>query len=542
MLKSYRSFTVMLLILVVAEAAFCAPKVRIMPPDRSSFAVGQWFDIRVEASGITGDSYEFKVEINGQPVDAISWARPEFTSTGAGRREVTLRRVSFDKPLQGSISATVKDSTGEASAVSTFRVVDVSGPAPKVKNVILMIGDGFGLAHRTAARIVSRGLREGRYNAPLEVDDMDAHGYTSTSSMDSLVTDSANGGTAFAGGNKTKNGSLCVWPDNTSDPTDNPRFENIISYLKRTRGLAAGVVTTDSVAGATPAAFLAYCDDRNQTAKIVAQYPDSAPEVLMGGGRNVVSASVRDKFIKAGYAYVTTAAELAALPANTTKCLGLFSGDVMETYVDRAQAQRKGSGAGLTEPSLPEMTEAAIRMLSQYPNGFILVVEGASIDKESHSKDSNRAIWEAIEFDRAVGVAKRFAASRNDTLVVVTADHETGGLTITGLSGNKLSLGWGTLTITPGEGMTEPAYTAPATGSADHTAVDVPISAFGPGASEFGKYMDATEVFFCILRAVEGGYRRPEAQPGDVNGDGKITLADVTLLLRAAVGLTTIGR
>jgi alkaline phosphatase len=193
MLKSYRSFTVMLLILVVAEAAFCAPKVRIMPPDRSSFAVGQWFDIRVEASGITGDSYEFKVEINGQPVDAISWARPEFTSTGAGRREVTLRRVSFDKPLQGSISATVKDSTGEASAVSTFRVVDVSGPAPKVKNVILMIGDGFGLAHRTAARIVSRGLREGRYNAPLEVDDMDAHGYTSTSSMDSLVTDSANG-------------------------------------------------------------------------------------------------------------------------------------------------------------------------------------------------------------------------------------------------------------------------------------------------------------------------------------------------------------
>ncbi|MGC8833565.1 MAG: hypothetical protein ACP5R4_05875, partial [Armatimonadota bacterium] len=88
MLRSYRVFVGMLLILAAAETAFCAPKVRIMPPDRSAFAVGQWFDIRVEASGITGDTYEFKVEINGQPVDMISWARPEFTSTGAGRREV----------------------------------------------------------------------------------------------------------------------------------------------------------------------------------------------------------------------------------------------------------------------------------------------------------------------------------------------------------------------------------------------------------------------------------------------------------------------
>lgn len=524
-------------------AAIAAPSLRIAPPDRSTFAVGQLFDLRVEASGIPQGEAQLDVELNGMPLERMEGVTVQRTSAGAGKMEVTVRNLSFPNPMDGKITATLRHVEGTLSSESTFRVLEVRGQAPKAKNVILMIGDGMGVAHRTAARVISRGIRYGRYNGILEMEDMEAHGFSFTQSLNALVTDSANGATVIAGGNKADNGSLCVWPDNTADSTDNPRFENMFEYLKRTKGMATGVVTTASVADATPAAFLAYCYTRSDTAKIVAQYPQASPEVLFGGGRNDVPKTVRDKFTAAGYAYVTTADELRALPLDTKRALGLFAGGTMATYVDRAEALRKGSGTGLKEPSLVEMTEAALRILSQYPNGFVLMVEGASIDKQSHSTDATRAIWETIEFDRAVGVAKRFARERGDTLVVVLADHETGGMVVTGFGGSppKLQLNWTTTPALAGEPMLEPPYVAPRSGSADHTAVDVPVSASGPGASQFSACMDGTEVFFGVLRALEGGYsvKGTPAQPGDVNGDGKVNLADVTLLLRTVVGLKT---
>lgn len=525
-------------LLVVSAGA--APSVRIMPPDGSTFAVGQFFDLRVEASGIPAGDAQLSVALNGTPLESIEGLTVQRTSTAAGRMEATVRRLSFPNPMEGKITAQLQTADGVVTAESRFTVLEVRGGAPRAKNVILMIGDGMGVAHRTAARVISRGIRFGRYNGKLEMEDMEAHGFSFTPSLNALVTDSANGATVMAGGNKVDNGSLCVWPDNTSDTVDNPRFENIFDYVRRTRGMATGVVTTASVADATPAAFLAYCYKRDDTAKIVAQYPQSSPEVLFGGGRNDVSKTVRDKFTAAGYAYVTTADELRALPLDTKRCLGLFSASTMATYVDRAEALRRGSGTGLTEPSLVEMTEAALRILSQYPNGFVLMVEGASIDKQSHSTDATRAIWETIEFDRAVGVAKRFAQQRGDTLVVVLADHETGGLTVTGFGGSppKLQLNWTSTPALAGEGMLEPPYVAPRSGSTDHTGEDVPVSASGPGAAQFTACMDGTEIFFGILRALEGGYTyKPAAQPGDVNGDGKVNLADVTLLLRAVVGI-----
>jgi len=505
-------------------------------------AVGQLFDLRVEASGIPQGDAQLEVDLNGTPLERIEGLTVQRTSTAAGRMEVTVRNLSFPNAMEGKITAKLQTVEGVITAESGFRVLEVRGGAPRAKNVILMIGDGMGVAHRTAARVVSRGIRYGRYNGILEMEEMEAHGFSFTPSLNALVTDSANGATVMAGGNKVDNGSLCVWPDNTSDSVDNPRFENLLEYIRRTRNMATGVVTTASVADATPAAFLAHCYNRSDTAKIVAQYPQASPEVLFGGGRNDVPKTVRDKFTAAGYAYVTTADELRALPLDTKRCLGLFAASTMATYVDRAEAQRRGSGTGLTEPSLVEMTESALRILSQYPNGFVLVVEGASIDKQSHSTDATRAIWETIEFDRAVGAAKRFAQERGDTLVITLADHETGGLVVTGFGGSppKLQLNWTTTPALAGEGMVEPPYVAPRSGSTDHTAVDVPVSASGPGATQFGACMDGTEIFFGVLRALEGGYTpkaAPAAQPGDVNGDGKVNLADVTLLLRTVVGI-----
>ncbi len=529
--------------LLLTCSARAEPKLRIMPPNQSRFAVGQRFDLRVEASGLPEGSAELTVELNGQPLEKLEGIEVKRTSTGTGKLEVFARDVSFPTPLAGQITAAVRHAEGVTTADNRFEVVQVNGPATRAKNVILMIGDGMGLAHRVAARVVARGLRDGRYNDRLEMEEMDALGLASTPSLDALVTDSANGGTAYAGGNKVDNGSLCVWPDNTSDPMDNPRFENLMSYARRSFGKAIGVVSTSTLTDATPAAFLAYSYTRDQTAKIAAQYPGAAPEVLMGGGRSAFTTAIRTKFADAGYASASTVEELQALPLDTLKCLGLFSNDVMASYVDRLKAQQAGTGAAAKEPSLVQMTESALAILSRYPQGFVLMVEGASIDKQSHATDTTRAIWETIEFDRAVGVAKQFAASRGDTLVVVTADHETGGMTITGLTGGtapKLQTGWGTTNVIPGEGMLEPVYVAPRSGSNGHTGVDVPVTASGVGATQFRGSFDATDVFFGILKALGGGYDELSSSPstqGDMDSNGKLEIRDAHLLLRRIVGL-----
>ena len=228
--------------------------------------------------------------------------------------------------------------------------------------------------------------------------------------------------------------------------------------------------------------------------------------------------------------------------ADTTRCLGLFADEAMTDLVDRTEAARKNSGPDPVEPGLSEMTRAALRILAAGSKGFFLVVDGGLIDRSSRAKDPTRAIWETIEFDRAVGVAKEYARSRPDTLIVVASGQETGGLTITGLSGTpaKLRTGWGSTPVLSGEGMAEPAYAEPGSENSGGTAVDVPIAASGPGAAQFGRPIETTDAFLAMLRAIGGGYveSKGAATPsGDVNGDGAVNLKDVTLLLRMVVGL-----
>lgn len=510
------------LVLSLSALAWAAPSVRIMPPDKSTFVVGQRFDIRVEASGVTGMA-KLTVELNGVPVERVPGLKPE-TKLDADTVSITIRGVSFDMPQRGSVKAQLRvdEEDHVVVALTSFQVVSAQSTGPPVRNVILFIGDGMGLAHRTAARAVAFGLSNGRYNRRLEMDEMEAFGIASTSSLNGWVTDSANGASAYAGGNKTDNGALCVWPDNTSDPFDNPRFENLSSYLKRTRGMAVGVVTTSSVADATPAAFLAYSYQRGQPDGIVLQYLDAAPEVLLGGGRSAFlpkseggsrsdGRNVVEEFTKAGYPYVTSADGLRRTSAIARRCLGLFADGNFNAYADRVNSDSN------SQPSLPEMTEAAIRMLSRHPRGFFLMVEGACIDKWAHGGDAHRTIWETIEFDRAVGVAKRFAEQKRDTLVIVTADHETGGLALRGWSSSSglLEAGWGSashgkpfVTYAPADldrGMqTPPAHDRVTGVSTSHTASDVVVSACGPGASAFVGAMDATEVFLKIVAALRG--------------------------------------
>lgn len=464
---------------LVLQRAVILPSIRIMPPDSSSFLVGQRFDIRVEAP--SGASGSLRVSLDGR--DISEWNNRSYLTSKAiyplpaqpldGGTVFLSREWSFPRAGRHVLRASAQ---GAAPHEVSFEIVAWQGNSAGVRNVILLIGDGMGTAQRTAARIVSRGLTEGRYrNGMLEMDTMTATGMVTTSSLSAMVTDSAPGASCYATGSKGANNEEGVFPDNTdndvlkrTDPEserffDNPRVENISEYLHRTRGVNLGLVTTADVTDATPAAFAVHTSNRNASTRIADDYFDRRKEtgltVLMGGGRqwfepktegsggrrgtqtNSQINPARDLiggFRNAGYAFADSAEALrAASTQKPLRLLGLFAPSTMPAAFDKL-----GHGAARTTnvPMLDDMARAAISSLEMSsPKGFFLMIEGASIDKQAHAQDGDRAIWETIEFDRAVGVAKRFAERtnsdtdpNNDTLVIVTADHETGGFSLTG--------------------------------------------------------------------------------------------------------------
>jgi alkaline phosphatase len=458
--------------------ALAIASIRIMPANNSAFLVGQRFDIRVEAPA--GVSSPLRVSLDGR--DITEWnnrshltraaipSRPSPTLTGAPA--FLSRDWSFPNAGRHTLRATAE---GAATSEVSFEIVPWQGAGSQVRNVILLVGDGMGIAHRTAARIVSRGVTEGRYqNGMLEMDTMQSTGIVTTSSLDALVTDSSPGASCYATGNKAANNEEGVFPDNTdndalkgTDPEsdaflDNPRVENISEFLRRTRNINLGLVTTADVTDATPAAFAVHTSNRNSSTRIADDYFERRDQtgltVLMGGGgqwfepkskgggrrATPTNASVdpeRDlvkAFKGAGFAFADSAASLRTVSASGPKrLLGLFAPSTMPVALDKL-----GHGAeGVSNvPMLDDMARAAITSLSAVsPRGFFLMIEGASIDKQAHWEDADRAIWDTIEFDRAVGVAKRFAERTNsdkdpdnDTLIVVTADHETSGFSLIG--------------------------------------------------------------------------------------------------------------
>ncbi|MCA1601472.1 MAG: alkaline phosphatase, partial [Acidobacteria bacterium] len=272
------------------SAGVSQPTVRIMPPDNSSFLVGQRFDIRVEAPAASGGSLRVSLDgrdisdwnnrshLNGRQLDP----RPSQGPNGAA---VFLSRDwSFSRAGRHTLRATADGTVGREMS---FEIVAWQGTGPKVRNVILLIGDGLGVAHRTAARIASRGLTEGRYrNGMLEMDQMQVTGFVTTSSLSAMVTDSSPGASCYSTGNKGANNQEGVFPDNTDSETlkrtdpesdaffDNPRVENISEYLRRERRMNLGLVTTADVTDATPAAFAVHTSNRNASTRIADDYFD----------------------------------------------------------------------------------------------------------------------------------------------------------------------------------------------------------------------------------------------------------------------------
>jgi alkaline phosphatase len=477
------------LFLVSPSIGAAAPSnVALVPPDGARFLEGQRFDVRVEGKG-TGP-YSATLAVDGVPVSFTSGAPGTTTTDGisaAGWGGFNVRGFSLSMPGLHTLSATFSDATGTVSVTSTVQAIGIGGRGADdrrpARNVIIFLGDGMGVAHRTAARIVKYGVAGGDPKGRLEMDGFPGVGLVSTHSLNSIITDSSPGMACYSTGSHANNNQEGVYPAHVTSPFYQPRVEYMGEYLHRVKGASLGIVTTADVEDATPAANMVHTGNRNAGTGICDQYLDEASSsglaVLLGGGRRwflpsaqfgssrsagtdyaglpadllagwrlpATAAGASDPgrdllsdFQAAGFSYADSATSLQrAVASSPRKLLGLFGYGNMNVALDKIAKRRNPAAAGVVDdyhapdqPMLDEMTDAALKVLSRNRRGFVLMVEGAHIDKQSHLMDPDRAIGEVIELDNAVGVARRFADRAGDTVIVVLADHECSGFSLIG--------------------------------------------------------------------------------------------------------------
>lgn len=486
-----------------ASSASATPGIRLIPPSGARFLQGQRFDLRVEGQG-TGP-FSATLALDGIALKLSSGVQNSTTTDGislAGWGGFNRRGFTLSGNGHHTLTATFTDATGTASATSDIEVVGI-GEQSTIHNVIIMLGDGMGVAHRTAARLVKYGVTAGQPNGYLAMDTFPGTGLVNTHSLNSIITDSAPGMACYTTGNHAQNGQEGVYPAAMTNAFYYPRVEYLSEYLHRMRGTALGLVSTADLEDATPAANAVHTGNRNAGQGIVDQYFDERARTglvaLLGGGRrwflpqgNFGSSrstandyaslpadlqlqwgvgpgaidAARDlvsEFQTDGFTYVDTRASLAAATSAGAppKLLGLFGYGNMNVALDKIAKRRNPAVHGVVDdyhapdqPLLDEMTAAALAVLAQHPSGFVLTVEGAHIDKQSHLMDADRVIGETIEFDNAVRVAQDFARLHDGTLVLVLADHECSGFSLIGaLTGGIAHLSG----LAPDNGVVDPA-------------------------------------------------------------------------------------
>lgn len=326
------------------------------------------------------------------------------------------------------------------------------GSDAKIRNVILMIGDGMGNGAVATAFYAN--------NHALTMTSLRSMGYVCTQSANRFTTDSAASGTAYATGHKTNNRCLGVLPDGS--PVKNIP-ETVVPL-----GYAAGVVSTDDVHGATPAAFYAHQPDRKMVPEIWGDVAGSYLSFLSAGDSKV---------------YAKQSEQTRAAIEKTFKVV--YKPEDASATDERVLYLPETVKTGKRGEYLPETTQMAIDFLSaKSKKGFFLMVEGARIDKEAHGNRLKEEISEALDFDKAVEVAVRFAEKDGHTLVVISADHETGGLVMR--SSN------------PEKGVVEAVYS-----SNDHTPCFVPLFAYGPHSRDFACIQENSDVANKIMQLMK---------------------------------------
>ncbi len=329
----------------------------------------------------------------------------------------------------------------------------------KPENIILLIADGMGVSHLHAALTANRGN--------LFIENLKQLALVKTHSASHYITDSGAGGTAIATGTKTYNGAIGV-------NTDTVAVTSFLELAEKHKK-ATGLISTSSITHATPASFIAHVASRKQNEAIAACFLDTDIDLFIGGGsryfaqRKTDDRNLIDELKKKGY---TVLQELDKLSSSQDAPVAVLTAEK-----HNPPYQQRGD-------LLPQATEKAITILSKNETGFFLMVEGSQVDWGAHDNDAPYLVEEMLDFDRTVGKAIAFAAKNKKTLVIVTADHETGGVAVN--QGNSEE---GSLTL---------AFT-----SDDHTATMIPLFAFGSGAKEFSGIIDNTEIFHKLKKLAD---------------------------------------
>ncbi|MCF8298135.1 MAG: alkaline phosphatase [Saprospiraceae bacterium] len=313
-----------------------------------------------------------------------------------------------------------------------------------------MIGDGMGLSHIFAAMTANKNH--------LYIENFKHIGFSKTQSADNYVTDSGASGTAMACGVKTYNGAIGV------DMNKKP-LKSILKYAED-NGKATGLVATSSITHATPASFIANNISRNNYEEIAADFLKTDIDLFIGGGR--------DNFEKRkdGKNLTNELKEKSySIVYNLTDLQSLNQGKVAALLYD-AHCPKMPKRGNMLEVS----TKKAIEILNQDEDGFFLMIEGSQIDWGGHLRNQTFIINEIFDMDKALGIALEFAAKNKETLIIVTADHETGGLS-----------------VNDGNMKTGDVKTKFSTSS--HTGLMVPVFAIGPGAEKFEGIYENTEIF-----------------------------------------------
>lgn len=329
------------------------------------------------------------------------------------------------------------------------------------KNIIYMIGDGMGINIVETTRDY---YEDKLYNGMLAIDCVPQVGWQSTYSADAQVTDSAAGGTALSAGFKTSNGTIAM------DKLDKKHYKTVLE-LAAEKGMSTGVVATKAVTDATPASFTAHVGDRNFQVEIAAQQiqkmMDGSLDLILGGGRQYYgkedNKDALSRAIKQGVSCTTKWED--TLEKNLP-LIGLYADKHLNTYNEDA-------------PTLAEMTDFALEKLSEDKNGFFLMVEGSQIDSEAHDNSYHNEMKEMYDFDCAIGVALKFVAMNPDTVLIITADHETGGLHLPKESTKASTIKY---------------YYS----STDHTSIQVPVYAIGYGVEELSGIRENTDIAMFI--------------------------------------------
>ena len=355
----------------------------------------------------------------------------------------------------------------------------------KPKNIILLISDGMSLTQVSTYRLLKGGPNE-----RIAVDKFPVSGIVLTHSENAIVTDSASSATAFSTGRKTNNGALGL-------DEDNKILENFTEIINR-YGYVSSLISTSEITHATPAAYASHVDLRWKTDEISLQMMESKVMTILGGGRHFfLPEDLGGK--RSDGLNLLEQMESSRMVMTEKKELDSFDhsdlGKVVGLFADEALRDKEKPENHVFEPSSSEMLNFAINRSEKFNEngckGFFIMLEGSQVDWAGHANDLNYLKREMQDFDEAVELALDYAIQNPDTLVIATADHETGGLLI--------------------ESSSPTDYTAPEVkfsfntgiGYGSHTGVPVPVYAYGPGSENFTGTLDNTDIFYAMLEAVK---------------------------------------